>query len=644
MDTEDAPTTIMIVDDDPENLRVLSTMLARENYTIRCFPGGVPALQSSQEDPPNLILLDVRMPEMDGFEVCARLKADKNLKDIPVLFISAADEIEMKVAAFEQGGADYITKPFQADEVLSRIRTQLAITRYQKDLESLNLELEARVRRRTSDLKKTNESLKEEIKARQAAQVDLLKSEEKYRRIVTTANEAIFVTDEAFRITYTNRVAIDILGGTEEHILGQPALSFIDDKDRKAFEKRFQERKTGKKAIYESKIRRLDGKQYWVIVAASPILDSNGNFQGSVVMMTDITGRKQSEIKLKTALDEVARLKKQIEAENIYLQEEIRSHHRFDEIVGQSDELKYVLYRIEQVAPTDSTVLILGETGTGKELIARAIHGASNRAERPLVKVNCAALPDQIIESELFGHEKGAFTGAIKSREGRFELVHRGTLFLDEIGELPLSLQAKLLRVIQDGEFERLGSNRVIRTDTRLIAATNRDIRALVEEGKFRNDLWYRLNVFPISVPPLNRRKDDIPLLVNHFMQKIGKRVGKRFDKVAKQFLNEMMAYDWPGNVRELEHLLERSMIISPGKTLTSVERLPKAKKASDSKIASMADAERDHILRALEQTNWVIDGPNGAARLLDRHPNTLRYRMKKLNIRRPKHNKKDGA
>ena len=644
MDTEGVPTNIMIVDDDPENLRVLSTMLAGENYTVRCFLGGVSALKSSQEDPPNLILLDIRMPEMDGFEVCNRLKSDRNLKDIPVLFISAVDEIEMKLTAFEHGCADYITKPFQAEEVLARIRTQLAITRYQKELESLNLELEARVQKRTSDLQKTNKSLTEEIKARQAAQVDLQKSEEKYRRIVTTANEAIFVTDEAFQIKYGNRVAIDILGGTENQVLGQPAMSFIHDEDRKAFEIRFQDRRTGNVDTYECRIRRLDGKPCWVIIAASPILDSNDCFQGSVVMMTDITGRKESEMKLKNALDEVASLKKQIEAENIYLQEEIRNHHRFDEIVGQSDEIKYVLYRVEQVAPTDSTVLILGETGTGKELIARAIHSASNRAERPLVKVNCAALPDQIIESELFGHEKGAFTGAIKSREGRFELAHRGTLFLDEIGELPLPLQAKLLRVIQDGEFERLGSNRVIKTNTRLIAATNRDMQALVKEGKFRDDLWYRLNVFPITVPPLNQRKDDIPLLVNYFMQKIGKRVGKKFEKVTKKFLNEMMAYDWPGNVRELEHLLERSMIISPGKILTSVERLPKAKKASARKIASMADAERDHILRALEQTNWVIDGPNGAARLLDRHPNTLRYRMKKLNIKRPKRNKNDGA
>jgi chemotaxis protein methyltransferase CheR len=354
-------------------------------------------------------------------------------------------------------------------------------------------------------------------------------------------------------------------------------------------------------------------------------------------LQQEVEERKRAEEALGNALTEVERLQKQLEVENVYLREEIKLNHNFDTIIGDSDEIKYALFRLEQVAKTDSAVIILGETGTGKELIARALHNTSARAARPLIKVNCATLPEQFIESELFGHVKGAFTGATRDRSGRFELANGGTLFLDEIGELPNTLQGKLLRVLQDGEFEKLGDSRTIKTDARLITATNRDLEALVRAGKFRKDLWYRLNVFPITLPPLRDRKDDIPLLVKHFTKKIGKRIGKEISRIPKSVLNELVAYDWPGNVRELEHVLERSMISFSGRQLQLTERLvPGAEEAERDVMQTHSVMERKHILRVLEQTAWVIEGPRGAARILDIHPNTLRYRMKKLAIHRP--------
>ncbi len=616
MAPQNSAATIMIIDDDPENLRVLGMMLAQQKYTVRSFAGGAPALQSARAEPPDLILLDIRMPEMNGFEVCARLKEDEALKDIPVLFLSAIDETEGKVRAFELGGADYVTKPCQAEEVLARVKTHLALRKANSKLEILNKNLEQVVRERTAALQE---------------------SEEKYRRIVTTANEGIVTTDHKFCITYANTVLAELVGGTVEALIGQPIDDFIFENDRAEHQRALQARVEGEKSTYERKIKRLDGESRWVLVSSSPMFDQEGRFCGSVALVTDITERKRAEINLKNAYREIAELKNQLEAEKVYLQEEIRLEHNFEEIIGASDEIKYTLFRVEQVAKTDSVVIISGETGTGKELIARAIHSAGVRADRPLIKVDCAVLPEQLIESELFGHEKGAFTGAVKMRKGRFELAHRGTIFLDEIGELPMVLQSKLLRVLQDGEFERLGGSRTLKTDVRIIAATNRDLEALVQTGNFRKDLWYRLNVFPITIPSLRARKDDIPLLTDHFVGKIGKKIGKNIDQIPKSVMNELTNYDWPGNIRELEHVIERAIITTSGDSLHLTEQLSNGSDNAESEVMkSHADMEHDHITRVLELTGWIIEGPKGAARILEIHPNTLRYRMKKLGIQRP--------
>jgi transcriptional regulator with GAF, ATPase, and Fis domain len=348
----------------------------------------------------------------------------------------------------------------------------------------------------------------------------------------------------------------------------------------------------------------------------------------------------QSAIAIKNAqlFSQVEQLKDKLQAENIYLQEEIKLEHNFEEIIGRSNALKKVLHQVEQVASTDATVLILGETGTGKELIARAIHNLSPRKDRALVKVNCAALPASLIESELFGHEKGAFTGAVSQRSGRFELADGGTIFLDEIGDLPLELQAKLLRVLQEGAFERLGGSRTIRVNVRVIAATNRDLEKAVQAGEFRMDLYYRLNVFPLSLPPLRERKKDIPLLVKHFVQKYSAKLGKKIETTPQKGMEALQAYSWPGNVRELENVIERAVILTRGSTIELDESLDVLRDTDlpDTSSLSLEEVERNHILCVLEETNWKIEGKQGAAVRLGLKPSTLRSRMKKLGIKKP--------
>lgn len=341
------------------------------------------------------------------------------------------------------------------------------------------------------------------------------------------------------------------------------------------------------------------------------------------------------------ALLEIQKLKKQLEGEKAYLTEEIKLEHNHENIIGKSDALKYVLYKVEQIAATNTTVLVLGETGTGKELVARAVHHGSPRKKRALVKINCAALPANLIENELFGHEKGAFTGSSSRQLGRFEVANGATLFLDEIGELPLELQAKLLRVIQDGEFERLGSPHTIKVDARIIAATNRNLEQEVKKGNFREDLWYRLNVFPITMPPLRDRTEDIPLLVAFYVKKIAKRLGKEPPIVPKLMMDAFLNYDWPGNVRELENILERAVIISSGPKLRMVDDFnkPLASLGNTHKkieLKTLEQVAHDHIVRVLEQTNWKVSGENSAAQILGLNRSTLRARMRKLDITKP--------
>jgi formate hydrogenlyase transcriptional activator len=345
---------------------------------------------------------------------------------------------------------------------------------------------------------------------------------------------------------------------------------------------------------------------------------------------------------------EISQLKDQLASESVYMESEIRSELHFEDIVGNSQALELVLREIETVAPADSTVLIYGETGTGKELIARAVHNLSSRKSNAFVKLNCAAIPTGLLESELFGHEKGAFTGAISQRVGRFELAHRGTIFLDEVGEIPLELQPKLLRVLQEREFERLGSTRTLRTDARLIAATNRDLKAMADEQKFRSDLYYRLNVFPIRVPALRERKEDIPLLVRHFVQQFSQRNDRVINSIPSQTMEALVRYHWPGNIRELQNVIERAVIITKGPVLNvalaELERVvtPRTRQAEakasqpeqENLDVLLDETERTQILRALEASNGVIGGPSGASARLGIKRSTLQLRMQRLGIR----------
>lgn len=348
--------------------------------------------------------------------------------------------------------------------------------------------------------------------------------------------------------------------------------------------------------------------------------------------------------------EEIASLKARLEKENVYLQEEIRTEHNFEEIVGDSPPLLELLRRVDQVAPTDSTVLIYGETGTGKELIARAIHNRSNRKDRPLVKVNCSAISAGLVESELFGHVKGAFTGAFERRIGRFELADGGTIFLDEVGELPLDTQVKLLRVLQEREFEPVGSNRSVRVDVRIICATNRNLEESIKAGAFRSDLYYRLNVFPLEVPPLRERRSDIDQLARFFVSRSARNLGKKLTGISEAATQKLLSYSWPGNIRELQNLIERALILCNGpilelegdlnKVSTSgvLDPLPEVPNADQSPLKTLQEVERTHILAVLEQTHGVIEGSNGAAKTLGMHPNTLRHRMEKLGIKRSGH------
>lgn len=516
MQTPKTKPTILVVDDTPTNVNLLLEYLGQQGFKVLVAIDGESAIEQAEFAEPDLILLDVIMPGINGFDTCKLLKKNAATRSIPVIFMTALSETVDKVRGFEVGAVDYVTKPLQHEEVLARVTAHLTIQNLQRKLQDVNEGLEQRVIERTAELSTANTTLKKEV---------------------------------------AERIRIE-----------------------------------------------------------QALRDANA---------------------------QVEKLKDRLQAENIYLQEEIKTEYNFEEIVGSSAAMKKVFQRIEQVANTDTTVLITGDTGTGKELVARALHNRSGRRERPPIKVNCAALPATLVESELFGHEKGAFTGAANRKIGRFELANGGTIFLDEIGDVPLEVQVKLLRVLQEQEFERIGGNHTIKVDVRLIAATNRDLSKAVKDSVFRDDLFYRLNVFPIQVPPLRERTEDIPLLVQHFVNKFKQKISKDIREISDDTMQSLTKYHWPGNVRELGSVIERAVVMSAGRILRIDREVFSASPATVSgreESPALEDVERQHILKILNQTRWIIDGPKGAARILGLHPNTLRHRLQKLGIQRPTH------
>ncbi len=471
------------------------------------------------------------------------------------------------------------------------------------------------------------------------SKVALRTSEERYLLALAGSTDGLWDWDLLSNTVFYSDRFREILGYSSQEFPGtiDSFRSRLHPEDAEAIwaaiERHLQQRVAYK---VEYRLRTESGEYLWFLARGQAIWDTAGKAIRMSGWIQDITERKQAELNLKAALSEIRELKNRLEAERAYLQEEIKSQYNHENIIGGSDGLNYVLYKVEQIAPTDTTVLLLGETGTGKELVARAIHHLSRRKDRALLKVNCATLPANLIESELFGHEKGAFTGAHTRQLGRFEVANGATLFLDEIGELPLELQPKLLRVIQDGEFERLGSSGTIKVDVRVIAATNRKLEEEVRRGRFREDLWYRLNIFPITVPPLRERMEDIALLVNFFVDKISRRLGKFIESIPVSVMNALQEYQWPGNVRELENVLERAVINSSGPKLHLVDELKKPPKDLTTAKKTLNEVERDYIVRVLEQTNWKVSGQNGAAEILGLDRSTLRARMRKLGIRQP--------
>jgi formate hydrogenlyase transcriptional activator len=478
--------------------------------------------------------------------------------------------------------------------------------------------------------------------ARAAAELERLRyerelaaSEQQFRDLYEEAPIAYVHEGTDSRFISANKAALRLLGVKPEEISITCGMDLVapTPENRAAIEEAFRRTSQGKdQTLPVLELRRKDnGNPLWIRWWSRP--DRDG--KTTRTMFIDITEQVLAE-----------REKNRLQQQNLYLQEEIKSLHNFEEIVGRSPTLSRALDLVRQVAGTDSSVLLTGETGTGKELFARAIHSASPRRDKPLIKVNCAALPSGLVESELFGHEKGAFSGAISRRVGRFELAHGGTIFLDEIGEMPLDVQAKLLRVLQEREFERVGSGVPIKCDVRVIAATNRELLKAVREKTFREDLYYRLNVFPLHLPPLRQRQEDIPLLVEFLARRAMARVGKRFESIAPQSLNRLLQYPWPGNIRELENIVERAVILSRGPELViGADVLPDlplpefAAPVADARVSAgstLESLQRTHILTTLEQAQWVIEGPAGAAAKLGLHPNTLRGRLKKLGIARP--------
>jgi PAS domain S-box-containing protein len=479
-----------------------------------------------------------------------------------------------------------------------------------------------------------------DLEERVAADIIRQKQAElKYRTVADFTYDWEYWANLDGKLNYVSPSCERISGYAVKEFIENPSLfrEIIVPEDRGIWDQHYpNSREEFRQRELQFRIKRRDGEIRWIEHVCQPVNDDQGKPLGFRASNRDVTKRKQSEFDLQKSYSEIEQFKNQLEAESAYLQEEIKVDHSYEKIIGQSDALKYVLFKVEQVAATDTTVLILGETGTGKELIARAIHNTSQYNHRPLVKVNCAVLPANLIENELFGHEKGAFTGADSRHVGRFELANGTTLFLDEIGELTPDLQTKLLRVLQDGEFERLGSSKTIKVDVRVIAATNRNLEAEMRRGRFREDLYYRLNVFPITVPPLRNRSDDIPLLVRFFVDEFSKRQGKIIEVIPKRVIEILKDYHWPGNVRELEHVIERAVIHTSGPKLRLVDEFNQTPQSMPSALRTMAAVEAEHITRVLEKTDWQISGMGGAAEILGLKRGTLRARMQKLGIRKP--------
>jgi PAS domain S-box-containing protein len=583
---------------------------------------------STSAEPPeyNVVLLDYRLPGANALELLKELRENRRL-ELPVVLVTGHGAEDVALQAIRLGAVSYLTKD-------------------PGYLYKLPGELE-------------NAYFCAELLREQAA---LRENEERLRLALEVGRMGVWEWDRRTDDLGWSREIYTMMGlePANSEVSYQIWAERVHRDDLPRAEKAMQAA-IASRSGYHCELRVIwpDKSVRWLEARAQPIYDERGQCVRVMGASVDITERKRAEEELRAALEEVKRLKEKTEAENLYLREEVSGVHRFGEILGVSRRIRAVLRQAEQVADSDTTVLITGETGTGKELIAHAIYTSSRRRELPLVKVNCAALPAELMESELFGHEKGAFTGALAKRTGRFELADGGTIFLDEIGDLAPALQVKLLRVLQEGEFERVGSSKTIHVNVRVIAATNRNLAEAVRQETFRSDLYYRLAVYPIQMPPLRERKEDISLMAEAFLQEMSRRLGRSFEAIPRRVIEALERYEWPGNVRELQNVIERAAVTSTGSTLdlpeqwefdkiVARESSPMPDLADQSSAAvlpranpsvpdgmTLAEFERAQILRVLDQTHWRVEGSTGAAASLGLHPNTLRSRMRKLGITR---------
>ncbi|MGH9848638.1 MAG: sigma 54-interacting transcriptional regulator [Blastocatellia bacterium] len=605
-------------------------------------------LEELQHSGPDLILADYALPSFDG--IAALSITQEQCPAVPFIFVSGAIGEELAIECLKQGATDYVLKQRltalapAARRALREAEERAARRQAEDALRKACDELEVWLKERTALLEInnaiiTNLDRPSLFKAITQSLGQILPFDRAALLLYQPERDSLRVAALEGALTAKQHGAV----GTEISRQGSHAGWALDHKQcllRRDLAEEIQfpiEEKILAEGIRSYIVAPLIGKEKPLGTLNVGSETPRRYSEDDAMFLLGVAGQVTLAIENMLAYEEIAALKARLEQENIYLQEEIRTEHNFEEIVGGSAVVRKALQAVETVAPTGATVLILGETGTGKELIARAVHNLSPQKDKPLVKVNCAALASTLIESELFGHEKGAFTGAISRKIGRFELANGGTIFLDEIGELPLELQAKLLRVLQEGEFERVGGSQTIKVSVRVIAATNRNLAEAVKAGSFRSDLFYRLNVFPLTLPALRERREDIPLLVSHFLSRFAKKLGKPLERLSKESMDRLMRYDWPGNVRELQSVIERAAILARGPVVHVEDSLDlRLRAAADSPgLGKLEDVERAHILRALEETNWMIDGSRGAALILGIHPNTLRSRMQKLGIKK---------
>jgi len=574
---------IQIVDDAPENLDILVSILTKEGYEVRPSIDGEVALTSAQTDPPDLILLDIIMPGMSGFEVCEQLKADERTRHIPVLFISALHETESKVSAFEAGGVDFITKPFERAEVLARVRTHL-------------------------EIKTTRDALKTALREKEKANLLM-------NAIWQSIPDTVIAVDRGLRVIGSNRDCTSV-GDANSGLCGAP-LNTKKTRHTCACRQALLQILKTRKPLKEHLVKcsRLPAGEKVEVVNTRPLYDSEKQFLGAVIVMRDVT-----------------RLTR--------LEDALSERQRFGNIIGKSDAMQKVYSLLKQISIVDINVLITGESGTGKELIAEALHYGSARSDGPLVKVNCAALPDNLLQSELMGHVRGAFTGAVNDRKGRIQAAEGGTLFLDEIGDISHQMQLQLLRFLESKEYDRIGETQTRKADVRVVAATNSDLREKIRQGTFREDLYYRLIAIVFELPPLKERAEDIPLLCEHFIRNFQIDKTKHISGLSKTVKRKLMAYPWRGNIRELKNTVEYACTVCPGE-LIHEDDLPRhfiSALAGDPVLKGpkyKAEAsEKDEILKTLDKVDW---NKAKAARTLGMGRATLYNKLKRYGIKNRK-------